>query len=167
MPGKEQRHFEGRLDARNATFAIVASKFNETIVSALIEGARGTLRQFGVEDDRVWTVRVPGAFEIPAVAHRLARSGKFDGIICLGAVIRGATPHFDYVAGESAKGIARAALESPVPLVYGILTTETIEQAVERSGTKAGNRGSDAAMACIELVDLARQLDRAIKPKQP
>lgn len=154
--------FEGRLDASGKSFAIVASKFNSTIVSSLVDGARGTLAQFGVEDDAVWIVRVPGAFEIPAVAARLARSGRFDGVICLGAVIRGATSHFEYVAGESAKGIAAAGIDSPTPVVYGVLTTETIEQAVERSGTKAGNRGADAAVACIELADLYSQLEKKL-----
>ena len=155
--------FEGDLRATGKRFAIVAAKFNELIVSALVDGARGTLKQFGVNDDDVWLVRVPGAFEIPPVAARLAESGRFDGIICLGTVIRGATPHFDYVAGESAKGIAAAGLEGGIPVVYGVLTTETIEQAVERAGTKAGNRGADAAMACIEMVDLYGQLGEALK----
>lgn len=155
--------FEGGLRATGKRFAIVAAKFNELIVSALVDGARGTLKQFGVNDDDVWLVRVPGAFEIPPVAARLAQSGRFDGIICLGTVIRGATPHFDYVAGESAKGIAAAGLEAGIPVVYGVLTTETIEQAVERAGTKAGNRGADAAMACIEMVDLYGQLGEALK----
>ena len=155
--------FEGRLQATGRRFAIVAAKFNELIVSALIDGALGTLKQFGVNNDDVWLVRVPGAFEIPPVAARLAQSGRFDGIICLGTVIRGATPHFDYVAGESAKGIATAGLEGGAPVVYGVLTTETIEQAVERAGTKAGNRGADAAMACIEMADLYDQLDKGLK----
>ena len=154
---------EGGLRATEKRFAIVAAKFNELIVSSLVDGALGTLKQFGVNDDDVWLVRVPGAFEIPPVAARLAESGRFDGIICLGTVIRGATPHFDYVAGESAKGIATAGLKGGVPVVYGVLTTETIEQAVERAGTKAGNRGADAAMACIEMVDLYDQLDKELK----
>ena len=155
--------FEGSLRAARRRFAIVAAKFNELIVTALIDGALGTLKQFGVNNDDVWLVRVPGAFEIPPVAARLAQSGRFDGIICLGTVIRGATPHFDYVAGESAKGIATAGLEGGAPVVYGVLTTETIEQAVERAGTKAGNRGADAAMACIEMADLYDQLDKGLK----
>lgn len=150
---------EGRLEAAGKSFAIVASRFNDMIVSSLLDGARNTLLQFGVEEEAIWVVRVPGAFEIPAVAARLAASGRFDGVICLGAVIRGATPHFEHVAGESAAGIARAALSTPVPVVYGVLTTDTIEQAIERAGTKAGNRGADAAMACIELADLRARLD--------
>ena len=152
--------FEGQLKAEGKSFAIVASKFNELIVSSLIEGAQSTLRQFGVKDEDILLVRVPGAYEIPPVALRLARSEKFDGVICLGTVIRGATPHFDYVAGESAKGIAHAGLSTNIPIVYGILTTETIEQAMERAGTKSGNRGSDAAQAAIEMADLYQQLQQ-------
>lgn len=151
--------FEGKLNARGKRFAIVASRFNELIVTALIDGATGTLKQLGASDDDVRVVRVPGAFEIPAVARKIASSGKVDAVICLGAVIRGATPHFDYVASEASSGIGRVALDSPIPVIYGLLTTDSIEQALERAGTKAGNKGSDAATAAVEMANLYEALD--------
>ncbi len=150
---------EGSLNAHGKRFAIVASRFNELIVTALIDGATGTLKQLGAREDDVRVVRVPGAFEIPAVARKIASSGKVDAVICLGAVIRGATPHFDYVAAEASRGISRVALDGPVPVIYGLLTTDSIEQALERAGTKAGNKGSDAATAAVEMANLYEALD--------
>ncbi|MGC4090605.1 MAG: 6,7-dimethyl-8-ribityllumazine synthase [Polyangiaceae bacterium] len=144
-----------------ARFAIVASRFNAFIVERLVEGALDGLRRHGVDDGRISIVRVPGAWEAPLVCARLAKSKKFDAVIALGAVIRGATAHFDYVAGEAAKGVASAASQSSVPVLFGVLTTDTIEQAVERAGTKAGNKGFDAALAAIEMVSLAATLDKA------
>jgi 6,7-dimethyl-8-ribityllumazine synthase len=149
---------KGSLDAAGRKFAIVVSRFNEFITHRLLEGALDCLQRHGAKEANLEVVWVPGAFEIPYVAKKLAVSGKHDGIICLGAVIRGATPHFDYVANEVAKGIARVAMDTNMPVVYGVVTADTIEQAVERSGTKAGNRGFDAALATIELVDLYRGL---------
>ena len=148
------KEFEGVLAASGKRFAIVASRFNEAIVSNLVSGAAGMLRKLGADPDEIAVFHVPGAFEIPPVALQLARSSSYHAVICVGAVIRGATPHFDYVAGESARGIAQAARESPVPVIYGVLTTDTIEQAVERSGTKAGNKGVEAAAAAVEMANL-------------
>lgn len=142
----------------DATFAIVAARFNEFIVDRLVAGCKDGLVRHGVPSENVTLVKVPGAFEIPHVAARLVKSGKYSAVITLGAVIRGATPHFDYVAGEAASGIARLGLETSVPVIFGVLTTDTIEQAIERAGTKAGNKGLDAALAAIELVNVGRQL---------
>ncbi len=144
-----------------ARFAIVAARFNAFVVERLIEGAVDGLQRHGVDSERITLLRVPGAWEAPFVCARLAKSGKFDAVIALGAVIRGATAHFDYVAGEAAKGVAAAAAESGVPVLFGVLTTDTIEQAVERAGTKAGNKGFDAALAAIEMVSLGRALGDA------
>ena len=149
---------EGRLDASGLRFAIVVSRFNETITRSLLEGARDCLRRHGADERTLAVAWVPGAFEIPLVAQRLARSGQFDAVICLGAVIRGATAHFEHVAGQAAAGVARVALDTGIPVAFGILTTETIEQAVERAGTKAGNKGFDAALSAIEMVNLLRQI---------
>ena len=146
------------IAAKGARFAIVAARFNATIVERLVEGARDGLDRHGVEASNITLVRVPGAWELPLVCARLAKSNKFDAVIALGAVIRGATAHFDYVAGEAAKGVAEASVASGVPVVFGVLTTDTIEQAVERAGTKAGNKGFDAAMAAIEMVTLGKEL---------
>ena len=154
------KEYEGTLRADGKRFAIVASRFNGFVVEHLIEGARSTLQRLGADLDAVVVARVPGAFEIPPVARRLARSGKFDAVICLGAVIRGATPHFDYVAGEASSGIAHAARDSDVPVVFGVLTTDTIEQAVERAGTKAGNKGEEAAAAAVEMANLYEALKK-------
>lgn len=148
----------GQLDASGVRVAIVASRFNSFIVERLIEGAVDVLTRIGGSAESITIVRCPGAFEIPALAKRCAHSDRFDAVICLGAVIRGATPHFDYVAGEAAKGIAQVAMGSPVPVVFGVLTTESIEQAVERAGTKAGNKGADAALSALELISLYSQL---------
>jgi 6,7-dimethyl-8-ribityllumazine synthase len=146
---------------KGARFAIVASRFNHFVVDRLLEGALDALVRHGASPDAITVVRVPGAWELPVVARRLAASKKVDAVIALGAVIRGATPHFDYVAGEAAKGVAAAAAGSDIPIAFGVLTTETIEQAVERAGTKAGNKGWDAAVSAIEMVSLARALDDA------
>jgi 6,7-dimethyl-8-ribityllumazine synthase len=150
--------YEGRLDATGLHVALVVSRFNELITRQLLEGARDGLRRHGADAEALTVVWVPGAFEIPLVARRLAGSGAFDAVVCLGAVIRGATPHFDHVANQAAAGIARAGQDSGVPVIFGVLTTDTIEQAIERAGTKAGNKGYDAAIAAIEMANLLRQL---------
>jgi 6,7-dimethyl-8-ribityllumazine synthase len=156
------RVIEGNLVVpKGARFAVVASRFNHFVVDRLVEGAVDALVRHGVDAKDVTVVRVPGAFELPLVVRRLASSKKVDAVIALGAVIRGATPHFDYVAGEAAKGIGAAAVGSDVPVAFGVLTTETIEQAVERAGTKQGNKGWDAAVSAIEMLSLARALDAA------
>ena len=154
------KEYEGKLRAEGKRFAIVASRFNGFVVERLVEGARSTLERLGASPDAISVAHVPGAFEIPAVAGRLARSGKYDAVICVGAVIRGATPHFDYVAGEAAKGIARAASESQVPVIFGVLTTDTVDQAVERAGAKAGNKGAEAAAAAVEMASLYEALKK-------
>ena len=151
----------GQLSASGLRIVIVASRFNSFVVERLIEGAVDVLSRVGGSAKEISIARCPGAFEIPALAKRFANSGKYDAVICLGAVIRGSTPHFDYVAGEAAKGIAQVAMSAPVPVVFGVLTTDTIEQAVERAGTKAGNKGADAAMTAIEMVSLYRQIEGA------
>jgi 6,7-dimethyl-8-ribityllumazine synthase len=145
---------EGRLIATGLKFAIVISRFNELITNSLLDGCVNALRRHGAETSALEIYWCPGAFEIPFVAKQAAVSGRFDAVICLGAVIRGATAHFDYVAGQNASGIAAISQETGVPTIYGVLTTETIEQAVERAGTKAGNKGADAAVAAIEMVNL-------------
>lgn len=142
----------------NANFAIVASRFNSFIVDALQSGAIDALTRHGISDKNITVIKVPGAFELPLVAKRAAASGKYDAIIALGAVIRGSTPHFDYVAGECAKGIGQVGMTQDLPVVFGVLTTDTIEQAIERAGTKAGNKGADAALTALELVSLLRKL---------
>ncbi|GBD28673.1 6,7-dimethyl-8-ribityllumazine synthase [bacterium HR31] len=150
------RTFEGSLDGRGLRVGVVASRFNEATTRLLVEGALDGLRRCGVEEvDVAW---VPGAFEIPLVAARLARSGRYDAVVCVGAVVRGQTPHFEYVAGHSAAGIARAALDSGVPVLYGVVTADDPQQAAERAGGKAGNRGRDAALAAVEMATLLRQL---------
>ena len=153
------QRFEGGFSApEGARFALVAARFNETIVQRLIDGALDTLRRHGVSDANIVLIKAPGAFELPLVCQRVAASGKVDAVIALGCVIRGATPHFDYVAGEAAKGCGSVATSTGVPVVFGVLTTENIEQALERSGTKAGNKGSDVALAALEMVNLGRKL---------
>ena len=139
-------------------YGIVAGRFNGFISESLLKGALDGLRRHGVDEDRIDVVWVPGAFEIPLAARKMAASGIYDAVICLGCVIRGATSHFDYVAGEAAKGIADAARDTGVPVIFGVLTTENLEQAIERAGTKAGNRGWDAALAALEMADLMRRL---------
>ena len=149
---------EGTLAAKGFTFGIVVSRTNDFITARLLEGALDALRRHGAEDDQITVVKVPGSFEIPMVAKRLAASGRYNGIICLGTVIRGATPHFEYIAGEVSKGVAAASLETGIPMGFGVLTTDSIEQAVERAGTKGGNKGFDAACSAIEMVNLLRDL---------
>ena len=149
---------EGMLTAKGLKLAIVVSRFNEFITSKLLGGAEDAVRRTGGNTDEVVLVWVPGAYEIPLAAQKLAESGKFDGVIALGAVIRGSTPHFDYVCAEAAKGVAQASMKTGVPVAFGILTTETIQQAVERAGTKAGNKGYDAAMSAIEMANLFKKL---------
>ena len=141
--------------------AIVVSRFNAFITERLLDGALDAIRRHGGDLDQATVVWVPGAFELPLAVRTLARSGRFDGVIALGAVIRGSTPHFDYVAGEAAKGISHAMLDSAIPVGFGVLTTDTIEQAIERAGTKAGNKGADAAMTVIEMVNVLKQLSKA------
>jgi 6,7-dimethyl-8-ribityllumazine synthase len=156
------RVIEGNLVVpKGARFAIVASRFNHFVVDRLVEGAVDALTRHGAQPQAITIVRVPGAWELPLIARRLAASEKVDAVVALGAVIRGATPHFDYVAGEATKGLAAAAGASNVPIAFGVLTTDTIEQAIERAGTKAGNKGWDAAVGAIEMVALARALDDA------
>ena len=150
---------EGDLIVRDARFAIVATRFNEFIVESLIKGAVHALRQHGADDGDLEIIRVPGAFEMPVAVEKVAASRRFDGIIALGAVIRGGTPHFDYVAGECVKGITAAGQRHGVPIGNGVLTVDTIEQAIERAGTKAGNKGVEAAMSAIEMVNLLQNLD--------
>lgn len=152
--------YEGRLDATGLRIALLASRFNETITKSLLDGALSALRRHGLDDTSITVAWVPGAFELPVTAKRLAASGEFDAVICLGAVIRGATAHFDYVCSQAAAGITRASLDTGIPVIFGVLTTDTIEQAIERSGTKAGNKGFDSAVAAIEMADLLRQLPK-------
>ncbi|MDA3970367.1 MAG: 6,7-dimethyl-8-ribityllumazine synthase [Desulfobulbaceae bacterium] len=148
------KYIEGNLSAEGKKFGILVARFNSFIAERLVEGAIDTLIRSGASDDDIEVVRVPGAYEIPLIAQKMARSKRYDAVICLGAVIRGATPHFDFVAGEAAKGIAMASMDADLPIIFGILTTDTIEQAIERAGTKAGNKGSDCASAAIEMVSL-------------
>jgi 6,7-dimethyl-8-ribityllumazine synthase len=157
------RVYEGVLKGEGLRFAIVVSRFNDFIGSKLLAGAQDCLGRHGVGEDHVDVAWVPGALEIPLVAQRMAKSATYDAVICLGAVIRGATPHFDYVAGEVAKGVAQVQLDTGVPVIFGVLTTETIEQAVERAGTKAGNKGWDAAVSALEMANLLRGLDPGAK----
>lgn len=156
------RTFEGDFRApKDAAIAIVAARFNDFIVEKLVAGALDGLSRHGVPESAITLVRTPGAFELPLMAMRLAKSGKFAAVIVLGAVIRGSTPHFDYVCGEAAKGTGAAAIASGLPVIFGVLTTDTIEQAIERAGTKAGNKGFDAALAAIEMINLSRALSAA------
>lgn len=149
---------EGKLEAKGIKVGIIVSRFNSFIGERLLEGAMDTLLRHGASDKDIHLVRVPGAFEIPLIAKRMAATAKYDALICLGAVIRGATPHFDYVSAEVSKGIAAASMDTGVPISFGVLTTDSIEQAVERAGTKAGNKGADAAVSAIEMVNLCKEL---------
>jgi 6,7-dimethyl-8-ribityllumazine synthase len=151
-------HIEGHLSAGGKSFGIVASRFNDFIVKALLEGALDAIRRHGGDPGAIDVAWVPGSYEIPIVAREMALSGRYDAVICLGAVIRGATAHFDYVAGGAANGIASIALETGTPVIFGVITTETIEQAIERAGTKAGNKGAEAAVSAIEMANLMPQL---------
>jgi 6,7-dimethyl-8-ribityllumazine synthase len=149
---------EGQLTAKGFRFAVIVSRFNDFISARLVDGAMDALIRHGGQDDQIVLAKVPGAFETPLAAKRMAESGKYDAVICLGAVIRGATPHFDYVAAEVSKGIASVALDSSVPITFGVLTTDSLEQAIERAGSKSGNKGYEAAMAAIEMVNLFKAL---------
>lgn len=150
---------EGNYSVSTARIAIVVTRFNSFIVESLLQGALDTLKRHGVNESNITVVRAPGAFELPLVAKKIAQADSSDAIIALGAVIRGGTPHFDFVAGECASGLSKVALDSKIPVAFGVLTTDTIEQAIERSGTKAGNKGSDAAMTALEMISLLRNLE--------
>jgi 6,7-dimethyl-8-ribityllumazine synthase len=159
VPNEQPKMIEGELLARDLRFAFVAARFNDFVVEPLIRGALDAMKRHGASEKQIEIVRVPGAFDIPIVARKLALSRRYDALIALGAVVRGQTPHFDYVAGECASGLARIALESGVPIAFGVLTTDTMEQAVDRAGGKAGNKGADAALAAIEMANLLRRLE--------
>ena len=154
---------EGKLLARGRSFGIVVSRFNSLVTDQLLAGALDCLVRHGADSDAITVVRCPGSFEIPQVAQQLAARGKFDAVICLGCVIRGETPHFDYIAAEVAKGVGQISLQTDTPVAFGVLTTETLEQALERAGAKAGNKGWDAALTAIELADLKAQLSEGKK----
>jgi len=154
------RTFEGYLSAGSTRFALIVSRFNEMITRKLLDGAMDALKRHGADASELTVIWVPGAFELPVLAKKAAGSGDYDAVICLGAVIRGDTPHFDFVASEAAKGIALSAMETDIPVAFGVVTTDTIEQAIERAGTKAGNKGWDAAMTAIEMADLYRNLKK-------
>ena len=149
---------EGNLMAEGLRFAVVVSRFNDFICSRLVDGAMDALMRHGASENKIVLVKVPGAFEMPLAAKKLAESGKYDAVICLGAVIRGATPHFDYIAAEVSKGIASVALENGIPVTFGVLTTDTLEQAIERAGSKSGNKGYESAMAAVEMANLFKQM---------
>jgi 6,7-dimethyl-8-ribityllumazine synthase len=149
---------EGKIVAKGMKFGIVASRFNDFICGRLIEGAIDALIRAGAEEKDIAIYKVPGSFELPLTAKKLVTSARFDAIICLGAIIRGATPHFEYISAEVSKGIASVGLDTGVPVIFGVLTTDTIEQAIERAGTKSGNKGADAAMTAIEMVDLFKKI---------
>jgi len=149
---------EGKIVAKGMKFGIAASRFNDFICGRLIDGAMDALIRAGAEEKDVQIFKVPGAFELPLMAQKLAKTNRFDAIICLGAVIRGATPHFEYISAEVSKGIANVGLDTGIPVAFGVLTTDTIEQAIERAGTKAGNKGWDAAMTAIEMVDVLKKV---------
>ncbi|BCA79805.1 6,7-dimethyl-8-ribityllumazine synthase [Desulfuromonas sp. AOP6] len=150
--------YEGKLDAKGLKVALIVSRFNSFICDRLVEGAVDALVRHGAVGEDVHTIRVPGAFEIPIAAKKVAQTNRYDAIICLGCVIRGATPHFEYVSAEVSKGVASVSLESGIPVAFGVLTTDTIEQAIERAGTKAGNKGFDAAVSAIEMANLFKAL---------
>jgi 6,7-dimethyl-8-ribityllumazine synthase len=150
--------YEGKLIAQGLKFGIIVGRFNEFIGGKLLSGALDALKRHGVEENDIEIAWVPGAFEIPLIAKKMAYSKKYDGVICLGAVIRGSTPHFDYVSSEVTKGIAHVSLDSEIPVIFGVLTTDSIEQAIERAGTKAGNKGFEAAVTAIEMANLINQL---------
>jgi 6,7-dimethyl-8-ribityllumazine synthase len=155
----KMKTYEGNLVARDIKVGIVAARFNEFITSKLLGGAMDALKRHEVEEHDIYVAWVPGAFEIPLIASKMAKSGKYDAVICLGAVIRGSTTHYDYVCSEVSKGIAHVSLNSDIPVMFGVLTTENIEQAIERAGTKAGNKGYDCAVGAIEMVNLIREID--------
>ncbi len=153
------RLIEGEISAKGITVAIVVSRFNDFISQRLLDGALDALKRHGVSDDQITIVKVPGAFEIPVMAKRLSLDSRFDCVICLGAVIRGATPHFEYISAQVARGIASVALESRIPIAFGVITSDTLEQAIERAGAKSGNKGWDAAVSAMEMVSLFKVLD--------
>jgi 6,7-dimethyl-8-ribityllumazine synthase len=159
VPSDQPKVVEGELVARDLRFALVAARFNDFVVEPLLRGALDALRRHGVNDKQMEIIRVPGAFDIPIVVRKLALSRRYEAVIALGAVIRGQTAHFDFVAGECAGGIARIALETGVPVAFGVLTTDTMEQAMDRAGGKAGNKGADCAVAAIEMANLLRRLE--------
>ena len=150
--------FEGSLQADGKKFGIIVGRFNSFIAERLLDGALDTLKRSGASEKNIDIARVPGAYEIPLISQKMAHSKRYDAIICLGAVIRGATPHFDYVSNEVAKGVAQVGMDSGLPVIFGVLTTDTVEQAIERAGTKAGNKGADCALAAIEMVNLIQQI---------
>lgn len=149
---------QGRLNAEGFRFALVSSRWNDFLTSRLVEGALDALERLGAAEAALAHYRVPGSFEIPLLAHKLASSGKYDAVICVGTIIRGQTPHFEYIAGEVTKGIAQAGMETGIPVVYGIVTADTLEQAIDRAGVKAGNKGFEAAMSAVELVNLYKEV---------
>ena len=154
------KKIEGIYCGKEIKIGIVASRFNEFITSKLVEGAEDCLKRHGVSDDDITVAWVPGAYEIPLIAKKMSKSGKYDAVICLGAVIRGATSHYDYVCNEVSKGIAQVSLECEIPVLFGVVTTDSIEQAIERAGTKAGNKGYDCALGAIEMVNLIREIEK-------
>ena len=162
---EEYNVIEGSLIATGLRFAVVVSRFNDLITTRLLDGCVDTLKRHGCDGKQIDVMWCPGAYEIPLVARKAAESGRYDSVICLGAVIRGATPHFDYVAGESASGISRIGVDTGIPTIYGVVTTDTIEQAIERAGTKAGNKGHDAAVTAIEMVNLLVAMKRNCEQK--
>ena len=151
---------QGRLSAGGFRFALVSSRWNDFLTARLVEGALDALQRLGADDDAVEHFRVPGSFEIPLAALKAAQSGRFDAVVCLGTVIRGQTPHFEYVAGEVTKGVAQVALQTGVPVLYGVVTADTLEQAIDRAGVKAGNKGFEAAMSAVEMVNLFKDVNR-------
>ena len=153
------RVIEGEISARELRVAIIVSRFNDFVSQRLLDGALDALRRHGASDDQITVVRVPGSFEIPSMAKKLALDSRFDCVICLGAVIRGATPHFEYISSQVARGIASVALESQIPVAFGVITSDTLEQAIERAGAKSGNKGWDAAVSAMEMVNLFKALD--------
>ena len=154
------RTFEGKFDGRNVKIGIVAGRFNEFITSKLVGGALDVLKRNDVSEENIDIAWVPGAFEIPLITKKLANTGKYDAIIALGAVIKGATPHFDYVCAEVSKGVAQISLQTDLPVIFGVLTTNNIEEAIERAGTKSGNKGSDAAFSAIEMINLIKEIEK-------
>ena len=153
------RIYEGNLLGQGLKFGLVVGRFNEFITNKLLSGAVDALKRHGVEEENVEVAWVPGAFELPLVAQKMSQSGKYDGVICLGAVIRGATPHFDFVSAEVSKGVAKVGLDTGIPTIFGVLTVDSIEQAIERAGTKAGNKGWEAAVTAIEMANLLKAID--------
>ena len=154
------REFEGMFSSEGCSFAIIVARWNDLITSKLLGGAMDALIRTGTSDDHIAVIRVPGSFEIPSAAKKAAKTGKYDAIICLGCVIRGATPHFEYVAGETSKGIMQLGLQLDIPVTFGVSTTDTLEQALERAGSKGGNKGWEAAMAAVEMVNVFKALDK-------